>query len=234
MKIQDQSFQILPEEIKKLVVSSEIDEKIKLVGDKYSLHVDQIGELACETRKILTGSRASKDFVSRITSELEIEKGLAETIAKEINEVIFNQIRTAMQKVQDSRPTEEVPAPSSNSAFISKVEQAGGFTIEKQPETLESGADSVSMDASSMNREKILNGIENPTFHNDQPINMIESNSLADHMLSGTVAKPMTTTEIKAAPAPAAPSSAPNQQVRPGDNATPPKPSIDPYREPIA
>lgn len=221
MQTRNQSFETLPEEIKKLVLSPEIGEQIKALGDRHSLHIDQIGELASETRMVLIGMSPSKDFIPRIIDRLEISEEIANALVTEINELIFSRIREALQKVQDNRAHEDAQSQSSsNNAFISKVEQAGGFTIEQQPQTLESTAD-MPTSQQGMNRDSILNGIENPSLNKGIPINVLDNNSLADHMLSGTVAKPMTTTEIRSTPAPATP-------------PAPPKQSPDPYREPIA
>lgn len=90
----------LPLEIQNLITSPDIYDKIKIMGDTYDLHIDQIGELASEVRMVLMGITRSKDFIKKIMDRLEINQEVAEKIAISINKEIFDSIRTSLQKVQ--------------------------------------------------------------------------------------------------------------------------------------
>jgi hypothetical protein len=191
MKIQDTTFQSLPEEIKKVVLSTDVDVQIEKIAKPHGLHIDQIAELTSETRMVLTGESAAKDFVANIMDRLEIDKELAETLAQEINTIVFTSIRASMQVVQEGMLKEQ--AVTQQDKAISEIEQS----------------------------------IENPTSYNAGPINVLESvannDSIADHMLSGAVAAPMTTATVKVS----APISTPSPAAAPAPRAT------DPYREAI-
>lgn len=209
MKSYKNNIEGLPEEIRSLILSSDFYEKIKSIGEKYNLHIDQTGELERETRMILAGLSRSKDFVDRIIFKLEIEKGQAEEIATEINTQIFQSIRSALQKVQEETEPDldAMPEPP------------------LEPE----------IDRGSMNRADILNGIENPQTTSTRPINVLEQSGsnqhangddMVDRMLTGTVTQPIVT-ETRAGN-PSAPTPAPTTAPNPIK-----KYSADPYREPI-
>lgn len=205
-------YKTLPEDLQEAIMSTESAEKFQSIAKKHSLMFDQTAELADETGLVMIGMTRVNQFVPNLVKRLNIDSSRANAIAQDINAEIFDSIRASLQKIQ----TEDTDQR------ISDIEKAGGFTIEEQPQTLESAAD-MPTSQQGMDREKILSGIENPKFNNNLPINVLDSNSLADHMLSGTVAKPMTTTEIKLTPTPS--------PATPPAPPAPPKP--DPYREPI-
>lgn len=136
----------IPEQFKKFAESAELYDQCEVIGEKFGLHLDQIGELDAEIRDILTGASQSKDFTSHIVERLEITPKLANDIAQEVTKEVFSALRTKLQsQVTNSQPT----------SSISSLERMGGFSLEK--EAPESGGEVTAAD-----RSDILAGLENP------------------------------------------------------------------------
>ena len=210
-KILEEKLKSLPFDLQAALVSVDTANKVGDIAEKHSLHIDQAGALAEVTSFVMLGLIPSKNFVSELVVRAEIKTEEAAEIAKEVNAEIFNSIRQSLQKIQYA---EKIPEDTNAS-----LEKAGGFTIEKQPETLEAYAQKTDDSAvTAIDREKALNAIENPTFHNAGPVNVLTRNGpdIADHMLAApTIQK--TAIEVK----------------KPETKAPQQLPKIDPYREQV-
>ncbi len=127
-----EKFEQLPTEVKEAIASSEVNQKIRAIGEKHSLHIDQIGELVDETGLVMLGLEKSTDFIDHISNRCSIDKKSAQEIAQEINTEVFGSIRKHLQEGGDIFKTNEEPLVSrlQHASKISAVEQAGGFKIE--------------------------------------------------------------------------------------------------------
>lgn len=230
-KVLEERMKSLPKDLQLAMASVDIANAIQDIADKNDLMLDQASDLRDEVAYVMMGLSSAKKFVDNLVSKLKVKREVAVRIAEEVNTQIFDGIRASLQKIQDEHVKESYEAEKRT---VSDVEKAGNFTIEKEESELTTTANP----GAPMNREHVLNAIENPSFQNTKPINVLEAVSkndeMADHMLSGTVAKPMTTTEVK--PAAAAPiSSTPTGQPAAASAPQPQKqrPGADPYREPL-
>ena len=100
-------FDSLPSDIKSLVYGADMLNLIQRVGEKYKLHVDQIGILETETADIMTGFSKPDEFVKNLMSSLSVDKTQADNIAKDINEGLFLKIRESLKRLYSE---EKVPA----------------------------------------------------------------------------------------------------------------------------
>lgn len=96
-------FDALPSDIKTLVYGANMLSLIQNLGQKYQLHVDQLGTLEAETADVMSGFSDPKDFVSNIKESLKIDDTKATGIAKDINEQLFVKIRESMKKVYEQQ-----------------------------------------------------------------------------------------------------------------------------------
>lgn len=94
-------FDTLPPEIKEILYSPEMAFAVQQVGQKNHLHIDQIDFLNTETGQVLLGFVDVKDFTTELAENLNINNLMAETIAKDIDEMLFVKIRDAMKKVYE-------------------------------------------------------------------------------------------------------------------------------------
>jgi hypothetical protein len=135
----------IPEQFKQFANSVELYDQCEALGEKFGLHIDQVGELDAEIRDILTGASESKDFTQHIVERLEITPKLANDIAQEVTKSIFGALRANLQP-----QTSNTVAPD-----ISSLERVGGFSVERESPESANGV-------TSADRTKILAGLENP------------------------------------------------------------------------
>ena len=98
-------FEKAPMIIREALFAEETAEKIKKIGDKHSLHIDQIGQLASETGFVILGLETSDHFISNIESQLAIERSVAEQIATDVNKEIFLKIRESLKQMEENKNT---------------------------------------------------------------------------------------------------------------------------------
>jgi len=113
-----------PKNINILANSKKIYDSVEKIGDKFGLHIDQMGELDAEIRCILLQIHKSSDFVDNICQRLEIERDLAEKVAEEVNKDIFEAIKSEMKSET------EIDQPNRKND-ISALERIGDFKILK-------------------------------------------------------------------------------------------------------
>lgn len=104
----------LPEDIRTLVYSADMDAVIQKIGSSYQLHIDQLPLLEAEVGEVMLGFVSAQEFVSNLEKTLEIDSSKAEQITKDINDQLFVKIRESMKKLygQGSSPAPAAPAPS--------------------------------------------------------------------------------------------------------------------------
>ena len=208
-------FDSLPEEMQQAISSPGVHDKIRAVGEKHGLMIDQIGGLVEQVGLIMLGLARSSDFVRDASVRLAVDNRKAREIAGDINLEVFGSIKEAMmaaQRAQDSAPAEESHVESRAEA-ISSMSSAGGIEIEPEP-------------------------AEKPLSHAwkaSSPVNKINSapttEPLVDQLLGGSVSAPEEKIEVKA-PLPLAPVA---EKAMPTPNVQPPAnlPTNDPYREAV-
>jgi hypothetical protein len=105
----------LPEDVRNAINDDGLDEKIKAIGQKFNLHIDQIGALGDEVMLALLGFTPLAGFAGELAAQLSLDPVLAQTIVAEINSSIFVSIRESMQKFAEGRST-PLPAPDTKPA----------------------------------------------------------------------------------------------------------------------
>src|SRR3989338_4835974 len=105
-KIQNR-LEELPEEIRRAVQSAEVDRKIREVGTKNALHVDQIGNLSDETYMVMLCFTDPAEFAENLSKELNISAEKANTVAQDIGTSIFIPIRGSMQEFTEQQALQE-------------------------------------------------------------------------------------------------------------------------------
>ncbi len=103
-----QRFEALPKDIKEAISSVDTTSTIVDIGEKYKLHIDQIGELVDETGLIMLGFSKSNQFVSNIEKRLGISRNEANDLVREINDKILIKIRESMRESVDKKEGEDI------------------------------------------------------------------------------------------------------------------------------
>ena len=108
----EKKFAELPADIQSFVFSADMEAALQEVGTKNQLHVDQAGALETETVDTMTGLESSESFAERIMDSLEVDEKKAAAIVEDVNNLLFLKIRASMQKVAETLPPQESPAPA--------------------------------------------------------------------------------------------------------------------------
>lgn len=171
-------------------MNPDIIKKIQSLGQKYGLHIDEIGLILNEVNNVLSRKTSRDEFIEKLIDGLDnqsTETVLA--IATDVSLEVFNSIRNTLKK-PDITPTEKIS-----------------------------------------DREDLLSAIENPapsehpiSIAQPKPVEKTRPSSEATDVAHAFIGEKLS-----------APVSLPSQKVvvPPTNIVTKPKPSIDPYREPL-
>jgi len=98
-------FDGLPTDIQAAMGSTHVVEKLQALGQKYSLHLDQLGQLETCVTKTMLGIDKTSDFIENIEENLQISTEDAINIATDVNISIFLPIRDSLMKIQGETET---------------------------------------------------------------------------------------------------------------------------------
>ncbi len=197
----------LPADIKKVVQDSSLPSKIQTIGEKYGLHIDQIGVLDQEIAYVMTGSSHLDDFVERVEDNLNVSTEIAIEIATDVNMEIFLPIRESLANMYESPVYKQNPEENlSRENILAEVENP---TPTVQPI---SRADQTV--AGPAQRREVTEQIS-PT----------SDDGIAQDFISGKLTGTVNLPAKKAVTTPESLTSKPTQK---------PSAKTDPYREPLA
>jgi hypothetical protein len=111
----------LPEDVRNAINDGGLDEKVRAIGQKFNLHIDQIGALGDEVMLALLGFTPLAAFAGELATQLSLDPVLAQTIVAEINSSIFLSIRESMQKFTEGRAATQPIVDAKPTAMTSPV-----------------------------------------------------------------------------------------------------------------
>ena len=148
---------LLPPNVVGAILATDYPVKLQEITKRQRLLIDQAGKLETETTLVMIGLEPLSNFIQNLQRELEIPEARAKEIAQDVNESIFKPIRTTLEKmdeyiiVPDETPTNPAPPPEENTLKFTNSNET------------------------SLNRDQILNEIENP-IPNNNPATEIKPN----------------------------------------------------------
>lgn len=92
-------FALLSDDIKKAITSVDTSKSLQSIGEKYKLHIDQIGMLGEETGFVMLGLTHPTKFTSDLKNKLGLDDEIIKKIAEDVNVQIFRPIRESLKKV---------------------------------------------------------------------------------------------------------------------------------------
>jgi hypothetical protein len=101
----------LPPNVLAAVQSADLGDKVRAIGQKQGLHIDQLGELEDETLMVMLGFSAPEDFGGRLSSALKVSREQGDALAQAINNDIFLPIREYLKK-PSPKPVGSTPQPT--------------------------------------------------------------------------------------------------------------------------
>jgi len=165
-------------ELDKLLQSNTFVDEIIKIGEKFDLHIDQVGGLDTETREVLLGTKKKEDFAKNIMEHIEVSESIANSLVKEINDTIFLKIRELLQQVDSAPATSDPETPEE----ILKHIEDGGLELPAPVPTPEPTPTHIPTP------EPVVK-VEIPPVAEPVPIPETTP-ELTDHLLQNTVASP--------------------------------------------
>lgn len=89
-------FDALPQQVKDFMNSDEIPNKITAIGEKYGLHIDQIGVIQEEVAAVILGISKPESFIDAIEEHGNLPTEKAMLVATDINLQIFIPVKNLM------------------------------------------------------------------------------------------------------------------------------------------
>ncbi len=195
-------FNKLPDNLKDVITSTDLPEKIGAISDKYNLMVDNKAILTDEIVLLILGATSQKNFVPNISKKMNLGSDVCFNIAKDVNREIFDEIRSSLRESGDSDNTDNVqfnepeapktptpiysaPIKKPNPVVTTIPTYMHPPEIVKDIPNIEKVGDftiekaSVPAQNIEINKEEVLKGIEEPEN--------IPSVSMIDHLLNSPV-----------------------------------------------
>jgi hypothetical protein len=114
----DKNTELKPE-VMKYMVSSEFDDTVVMVGNKFGLNVNQIGNLISIIKDYIYGNIKKEDLVGEISEAAEIDVETVNKMLPDINTQVLDPLKTRIlmsynyeQPAEDKTPNNPTPAPS--------------------------------------------------------------------------------------------------------------------------
>jgi polyhydroxyalkanoate synthesis regulator phasin len=117
-------FQELPPEVQKAITATNLTDKFDAFSKKYSLRIDQSGNLQTETLLVMLGLEKPSDYVDNLVKNAELSREAATRIAADVNTEILGSIRKTLEDITSQEDTDKL-------ADNTDLAQAGGINVEK-------------------------------------------------------------------------------------------------------
>lgn len=114
----DTMFAELPGDVKDAMSAVDTVHVLADIQKKYSLHIDQAGELSTDAALLMVGAIKPQEFIGQIETNLRIPHETAKLIAAEVNEKIFRPVRDSLMQIhkmkeggrgKESAPVVDIP-----------------------------------------------------------------------------------------------------------------------------
>ncbi len=192
-------FALLPEEIQKVVISSDYQLKLFEISKKYKLTYEQLGVLEMETTLVLIGMTHPKDYITDLSEHLPIKSDALSSMVDEIKKQVFDPIHTTLMGIYQGPTNESTETQEAKNSEIKKAEetilQKAGISI--NTESVTTVTPTV---RNTENRQAMLEGIENPQKSN--PVVLNEGSTWKQSLASSI---PVAKSAVSEIPVPKAP-----------------------------
>ncbi len=120
-----EAYNKLPKSLQEAVLSVDTTKAISEIGKKYGLPVDKMGELADQTTGVMLGFTDSKDLISNLKTNLNVDIETAQKIGEDVNSKIFLPIREALMSLRSDTEEEnkEAPAEVTKEEVLKEIER---------------------------------------------------------------------------------------------------------------
>lgn len=95
----EQIYQKLPEELQEALFSLETAENIGQVCENYGILDARVSEVAKYAGHVLMGLTLPQEFSGTLETDVKLSKTLADTIARDINRLVFYPVKPALEQL---------------------------------------------------------------------------------------------------------------------------------------
>ncbi|MFA6430617.1 MAG: hypothetical protein WC229_03180 [Candidatus Paceibacterota bacterium] len=150
-KIIAEQMEVLPEDVKKAILSVDYRVQLQEIVKRNHLLIDQAGALETETTLTLLGLEPLENYVENISRELALSKDKAIIVAHDVDELIFKNIRISLQQLNDKNLEENEEIEERTTVELSKENVMSG--IENPTNIPEESISISSLKSNSLNPE---------------------------------------------------------------------------------
>ncbi|MGB8815887.1 MAG: hypothetical protein WCC74_01415 [Minisyncoccia bacterium] len=104
----DEQMKTLPQDVKDAVFSVDYSTALDQVTKKNKLLIDQAGKLETETTLVMVGLESLADYKKNLMTNMEVDERVANTIAMDVDDLIFKKIRESLQKMNEETGEENL------------------------------------------------------------------------------------------------------------------------------
>lgn len=235
-------FKNLPSEVQSAIASVDTLAALQEIALRHKIQIDELELLCDEVVSVMLGLVHPKDLGKNLQSQIQVTLEEAAAITHDIDEQIFKPIRASLMQMSMEENTEDIIAERENSpsrdTVLQEIENPSRIIYKTEPIELELPAPSKQIPTPV--REVV--GAETlaelpPSLRPATPASATTSTPVP---IIQTMPTTMETAKIPA-PAPSAvntviiPSPTPEKETVSGapEQKSPPRPRVDPYREPV-
>ncbi len=109
----------LPQDVRDAVQAADLGDKVRSIGARHALHIDQTGELEDETLLTMLGFSPMEQFGARLVQVLHVPSGMGDKLSAEVSAEIFSPIRESMKQFGVQRQQAAAPAAVSAKTPVS-------------------------------------------------------------------------------------------------------------------
>jgi hypothetical protein len=145
-EIIEEQIQKLPKDVREAIISVDYNKKLEEIVKRQKILIDQAAKLETETSLVMIGLEPISSYINNLKDNLDLTSERAAEIARDVNETIFKPIRNSLQNIGENIGGES--AEQTVPDVVTEKEIVIKSTTSNDP---------------NLNRDQILNEIENPT-----------------------------------------------------------------------
>jgi len=133
-----EKYSQLPESLQDFLSSPTYSSSIKNIGDKYHLHIDQLGNLSELVTMTIIGLSSSSDFRSKLKRATGVQEDILNLIIYDLNQQLFSKIREELAKMTEQSDESRGQTSAPQQLFEQKMSGVTGApkqTVEVKSQT---------------------------------------------------------------------------------------------------
>lgn len=106
-KILEEKYRSIPDNVRQAISSSEVNQKLRKITDKYKLQFDEAEDLTKEIGFVMLGLKKPDHFIKNAQQAAQVDFQTAKKIVEDVNEIIFKGIKNSLKKMSQEKEKAE-------------------------------------------------------------------------------------------------------------------------------